>query len=136
MTPFSLPDCVAVDASFPAIRVSIFNVLLSTRKYSIPLLLPKKIAFLHPHSFPFFTSSLYLRTGADFSNRNIPPALVAGHALIAVVLNVDHRRTNGCPHLLERSNKIGIGLALDHVCTQATRIRRQVNGQDLHIRTC
>src|SRR5438552_8898271 len=63
-------------------------VSLSTGRYSIRLLLSKKIAFLRPHGFPFYSGSLYLRIGADFGNRHIPPALVAGHTQIAVVLNV------------------------------------------------
>src|SRR5579859_1028228 len=130
MTPF-YPLLVP---SFPGIRGSIFNISYSTGRYSMSLPLPQKIAFLRPHGFPFCTGSLYLGIGADFSNWHIPPALITGHALIAVVLDVDHRCTLSCSHRLECNNEISVGLALDHMRTQAARIRRQVNAQFLHIR--
>src|SRR3989442_12073434 len=120
LTPFLSP----VSSLLSWIQCSIFNILYSTGRYSMPLPLPQKMVFLRPHGFPFCRGSLYLGIGADFSNRHIPPALVAGHVLIAVVLNVDHRCTFSRSHRLECSNEISIGLALDNMRTQAARIRR------------
>src|SRR5215471_18056981 len=85
-----------------------------------PDLLPQEIAFLCPHGCPLSTSSLHGGHLADFGDGHIPPALVVGYALVAIILNVDHRRTIGCPHCLESGHEVSIRFALDYVRTQTS----------------
>src|SRR5947209_9629647 len=96
----------------------------------------EEIPFLFSHLCPLSTSSLHGRHSADFGDRHIPPAFIVGYAYIAIILNVDDRRTIGCLHCLERLHKISIRLALDDLCSQTACIRCQVNGQRLHIYAC
>ena len=51
----------------------------------------QEISLFRAILFPFCAGLLHRFDFADFSNRHIPPAFVAGHANVAVILNVDDK---------------------------------------------
>ena len=98
----------------------LYRFALGQESVSSPASFLEEILLFGAHLFPVLPRFLHGGHLAHLGHRHVPPALVAGHALIAVILDVDHGRAVGCVGGFQGGDKIIVGLA---AMTSAPRLR-------------